>query len=91
MQIAINEVTHKPINQYNPQEDGVMAKLIKLEGLLRFQDSENESKTEQKKTDSSERMVKKSKLDFSPFQRVKAGAGDFFLAPGAIPEPQAVN
>lgn len=68
-----------------------MARLIKLEGLLHFRDSKSETQTEQQDNDRDLLESPEQRREFPPFQRVKQGAGDFFLASGVIPEPQYVN
>jgi len=70
-----------------------MARLIRLEGLLRFQDSNREAQAEQHNgsAESVGRIAPKPRHDFPPFQRVKLGAGDMFLAAEAMPELHAVN
>ena len=70
-----------------------MARLITKEGLLRFQDTNPESRTErpEKVLEPIEKIAPKSRKDYPPFQRAKLRAGEFFLAAGAVPEPQAVN
>ena len=70
-----------------------MARLIRLEGLLHFRDSKSETQAEQKENDRdlTEMVDPEPRQEFPPFQRVRQGAGDFFLAAGVIPEPQYVN
>jgi len=68
-----------------------MARLIKLEGLLHFRDSKSETQVEQQNEDRDLNESPEQTREFPPFQRVKKGAGDFFLASEVIPEPQYVN
>jgi hypothetical protein len=68
-----------------------MARLIKLQGLLHFRDSKSETQAEQQNQDRDLEEAREPEREFPPFQRVKQGAGDFFLATGVIPEPQYVN
>jgi hypothetical protein len=69
-----------------------MAKLIKFKGLLSFRESEPDPRKEEQETKLDPAEADKPEVrEFSPFQRVKRGAGDMFLASEAIPLAHAVN
>ena len=70
-----------------------MAKLVKLQGLLRFQDSETEPRTKKaKRTQESLHAMRTEPCHkLSPFQRVKQGAGEMFLAADVVPDLKLAN
>ncbi len=70
-----------------------MAKLIRLRGQLRFRDSTPDPRTEQSEEvkDTIDAIVPRTSGGLTPFQRVKNGTGEFFLADEAIPSRNAVN
>lgn len=70
-----------------------MAKAIRKNTLIVFRDNEPESQADWQ-NDVSEPMVKgprKFNVELSPFQRVKQGARECFLAPTAYPVRTHVN
>ncbi len=71
-----------------------MANKIKTDGLLSSWTMEPEPRTEQaekKRPEPADEKALVEKVFISPFQRVKLGAGDIFLAAEAIPAVRAVN
>ena len=70
-----------------------MAKLVKLQGLLRFQDSDSEPRTKKAKRSQESLNVMRTEPSqkLSPFQRAKQGAGEMFLAAEVIPDLKLAN
>jgi len=73
-----------------------MAKKPKIEKQLRFRDSETDPRTEKATEHESEVRVNKSVVfagtpELSPFERVKIGTGQLFLAANAIPVKNRLN
>ncbi len=68
-----------------------MARQIKLKSQLRFRTSEPKAEQSKKVSTPGNGLVGKSKHNLSPFQRVKNGAGECFLAADAIPVKHTVN
>jgi len=72
-----------------------MARLVKQHSLLRFRDSESkkETRTEQSEVTSkpADRLVSGNIKTLMPFDRVKSGAGELFLAAEVIPAEKKVN
>jgi len=70
-----------------------MARVKRLNGLLRSRDSKPETRTERREEipDTQDRIVPKTTRELSPFQRVKQAAGDCFLAAEMIPARNPAN
>ena len=69
-----------------------MARQIKFKGLLSFRESEPDPRKEEQDMKLDPAKAEKPEVrEYSPFQRVKRGAGDMFLASEAIPVAHAVN
>lgn len=70
-----------------------MAKIVKKTGLLRFRDSKSEPRVE--RPDSRDEVIRSiatvGHTELPPFQRVKRGANECFLANEVLPLCRAVN
>ena len=68
-----------------------MARLVKLKGPLRFRSMDPQAENSKDKKERGDTLVSKPQKDVSPFQRVKNGSGEFFLAADAIPKDNKLN
>ena len=68
-----------------------MARMIKLKGPLRFRSQDPNTEQTENKLETVDTIVSKTPRQLTPFQRVKEGTGEFFLAAGVLPEPKKSN
>jgi len=68
-----------------------MAKMVRLKGPLRFRSQDPKAEQAEQKLDKADTIIPKTRKSLSPFQRVKNGSGDFFLAADAVPTRNRTN